>query len=430
MKILIAEDIPSHNKGEEALFLGLVESLKPLGATEIAMLSCNPLVDAKNYQGMANIIDARGITPAHLVDYTSAGRFGKYLNMLQFFFKYAAFGMLYKVLGRKALGIMTNSVWRAYCDADLVLMAHDNFFSPRYHGLLANFCHALGKKAVIYAGTTENPLFHSNKRFARALLKSSLEKLPLILLREEISRKNLGKLGMDISKPNIAVHTDLAFLVEPISREEANALLDKENIPRDRPIIGMTMTRRKLHFAYRHLPLEERYRKGTEAMTALVDYMTEKIGATVVFLPHSIGPTKMLDDRIIAEEIRSGAVNPARIFNIGTEYSVRQLKGMAGEFDMAVGARLHFIIDAVCKHVPSLLITHDGDARCHGIIGQMAGLEQWLYNVDNIEAGSLIALTQKLWDEKQAIKTYLESKVPVLKEDTYMHGKRLKLILK
>lgn len=429
MKILIAEDIPSHNKGEEALFLGLVESLKPLGEVELYMLSCNPVIDQKNYGNLVSMVDARGVTPAHIVDPTSPGKLAKAWNTLVFVFKYLSFYLLYRLLGRKALGIMRSPVWKAYCDADLVLMAHDSFFSPRYHGILAHFCAMLGKKAAIYAGTTENQIFHGNKQLFRAMLKNSLEKLDLILLREEISRENLGKLDMDISGPKIAVHTDLAFLVEPISRAEADALLDKEGIPRDRPIVGMTMTRRKLHFAHRQLPLAERYSRGTEAMVALVNHITEKLGANVVFLPHSIGPTKMLDDRIIADEIRASAISPAHIFNIKTEYSVRQLKGMAGEFDMAVGARLHFVIDAICKYVPSLLITHDGDTRCHGIIGRMAGLEEWIYNVDNIDADSLIELTQKLWDEKEQVKEYLTKKIPALKEDTYEHGRKVKNIL-
>ena len=432
MKIVIAEDIPSHNKGEEALFIGLVESLKLLGPSELFLFSLNPESDSRNYQGQATIVDARGITPAHMLD-SLGSTWKKTCNLLQFFFKYASFALLYKLMGNRATAIMTHPVWKKYCEADLILLGHDSFFAPRYHGTLALFCFLLKKPAVFYAGTTENPLFHApagTKDIARWLLRSCLEKLPLILLREETSRSNLKKLGMDTSTGKIAVHTDLAFLVEPASKEDAVILLEKEGIPRNRPIIGMTMSQRKFHFAYRHLPLEERIEKGMEAMAALVDHMTENLGATVVFLPHSIGPSTLLDDRIAAENIRQRAKQPEHIFNMRTEYSVRQLKAIAGEFDLAVGARLHFIIDAVCQYVPSLLITHIGDTRCHGIFGQMLGLERWVYNIDTVEKESLIALTQKLWDTRAAEKQIIIQKLPEIKEDTYEHGKKVQELLR
>lgn len=427
-KILIAEDIPSHNKGEEALLLGLIKSVQNMAPCEFFMLSLNPEDDQQNYGDLVKIIGARGITPAHILD--SVGSTAKKaFNITQFKLRYKLFAMAFKVLGRNALKIMPHPVWRSYCDADLVLMAHDSFFSPRYHGTLANFCHALKKPVAIYASTTENPLFHTPEHVNSAekkALAADMSKVPLTLLRERISLENLKKIGLDPKKNNIHVHADLAFIVDPASPEDADAILAKEGIPRDRPLIGMTMTQRKTHFSYRHLPVAERMEKSMEAIAESIDFMTEKLGANIVFIPHSIGPSKILDDRIAAEMLRARAKNPEQIFSITTEYSVRELKALAGKLDMAVGARLHFIIDALCNNVPSLLITHIGDTRCHGIVGDMAGQEHWVYNIDSINGPEITALVKELWEKRDDVRKELENIMPGIKQDVYNHGKRLK----
>lgn len=424
IKILIAEDIPSHNKGEEALFLGLHKSLQNLAPCEFKLLSLNPQHDAKNYSGMAEVVDARGITPAHMID-SQASVAAKVFNIFLFFMRYALFGIMYKIMGTRAMNIMPNPVWQAFCEADLVLMAHDSFFAPRYHSCIALFCSALKKPVAIYAGTTENKLFHQEagkKVLARKMLRYAMSKVPLILVRENFSYENLLELGLDPKKQKIEVHADLAFIVDPSSPERADEILLNEAIPRDKPLIGMTVSLRQTQHAYYELPLAERTEKSIAALTELVDHITKTTGANLVFIPHSIGPSRFLDDRATADMIIEKAADPEKIFNIRTEYSVRDLKAVAGRLDLALGTRLHFIVDALCHSVPSLLLTHKGEARCHGIVGSMVGLEKWLYNTDKISATELITLFDELWRDKDEVHSYLAEKMPQIKEDVYKHG--------
>ena len=67
-RILIPEDIPSHNKGEAALFYGMLESMKCLGNIEVDLFSLNPDADGASYGKYANIVDSRSITPGHIID--------------------------------------------------------------------------------------------------------------------------------------------------------------------------------------------------------------------------------------------------------------------------------------------------------------------------------------------------------------------------
>lgn len=432
IKILIAEDIPSHNKGEEALFIGLHKSLQSLAPCEFKILSLNPAHDARNYAGLAEVVDARGITPAHILD-SQGSTAAKTKNILVFFFRYALFALMYKILGKKAVNIMPNQVWQAYCDSDIVIMGHDSFFSPRYHGCLALFCSVLKKPVAIYAGTAENKLFHlepGKKNWAKSLLRYTMSKVPLILLREKISYNNLtSNLGLDPQKQSIEVHADLAFIVDPSSPERADEILASEGIPRDKPLIGMTMSLRQTQHAYYELPLAERSSKSLAALVELVDHITGVIGANIVFIPHSIGPSRFLDDRATADLIIEKAANPEMLFNMRTEYSVRDLKAVASKLDLSIGARLHFTIDSICQNVPAILLTHKGETRCHGIVGQMAGLEKWVYDTDKISGPELVALIDELWREKDELRSYLERKMPELKDDVYNHGLKVKELL-
>ena len=68
IKILIPEDIPSDNKGEAALFFGMVESLKEIGPHQITLFSLHPEKDIEQYAGKATVVEATGITPQHMLD--------------------------------------------------------------------------------------------------------------------------------------------------------------------------------------------------------------------------------------------------------------------------------------------------------------------------------------------------------------------------
>jgi polysaccharide pyruvyl transferase WcaK-like protein len=104
------------------------------------------------------------------------------------------------------------------------------------------------------------------------------------------------------------------------------------------------------------------------------------------------------------------------------EYTPMELKAVAARLDMTVGTRLHFTIDAVCSGVPSLLITQDGDLRCHGIVGDMLGQKDYVYNIDHITSESLSHSIGKLWENRVPVRAALQAKVGEIKRDTYKNG--------
>jgi polysaccharide pyruvyl transferase WcaK-like protein len=423
IKLVIPEDIPSQNKGEAALFYGLKESLKPYGDVDVTLFSLHPEIDRANYAGEATVIDARGVTPAHMLD-AQGGKLAKVFNYLNFIAKHLFFGILYKLVGKGAARFMSSPVWQAYSEADLILLSHDSFYTPFYHGPQALLFRFMGKPAVIYAATVKRG---GNKaqlktRIIDAWVAFTSKRLTLITLREDLSKAYLNEIGVTEKDVPIKIYPDLAFIVPPVPKDEAWELLRKEGVPEGRTLIGMAMSQRKLDFAFPGRQMPNRRERALAPIIELTDYLIEKLDATIVFIPHSIGPTEILDDRITADLIREKSRHPEKILIIRNEYSSRQLKGMASCLDMTVGTRLHFTIDAVSSSVPSLLITHDGDLRCHGIIGGMLGMEEYLYNIDTIDSGSLIRMAGDLWGKREETRTYLTGIMEGIKKETYRHG--------
>ena len=59
IKIFIAENVPSLNKGEMSILEGMLESFKILGKVEVTMLSDMPQIDQPRYGIKVKIIDVK-----------------------------------------------------------------------------------------------------------------------------------------------------------------------------------------------------------------------------------------------------------------------------------------------------------------------------------------------------------------------------------
>lgn len=424
--ILIPEDIPSSNKGEAALFYGLKETLKVFEPMKILLFSVNPEEDRRNYGDEAHVIDSRGITPGHILDGRGT-KLAKLKNYLAFFLKHLCFLTLYMFTGRRVLKILRREVWQAYLTADIVVMSHDSIFAIFYHGLLFRLFALLRKPTAVFAGTIVPP--HAGKSsFERAfrnwLTGVCLKRASVITLREDLSQAYLKGLGVNgRGGPPVVVYPDLAFLVKPVPEERSKYILKGEGLDKiGKPLVGLAVSQRTLELAFPGLARKDRMERAVNVFAELVDFIIEQLGACVVFVPHSIGPSRKVDDRVTADWISGRSRNADGIVNVRGDYNSREIKGLAGHLDMTVGTRLHFTIDATSMSVPSLLITGHDDFRCHGIIGKMLGQHEYLYDIAKMDSRSLISLTKGLWDKRELIRRDLAERILVIKEQAYQHG--------
>jgi polysaccharide pyruvyl transferase WcaK-like protein len=151
--------------------------------------------------------------------------------------------------------------------------------------------------------------------------------------------------------------------------------------------------------------------------------------ATVIFVPHSTGPSAALDDRIVADRILSKLPDKSGVINIGGQYPASHLKAMASCCAMTIGSRLHFTIDALCNHVPSLLLTNVNDMRCHGIVGEMFGQKPRVLNMEDQTEISLIDAVERLWTQRDSVRRELESSMPQVVQACCSQGEKVAAIL-
>jgi polysaccharide pyruvyl transferase WcaK-like protein len=425
LSILIPEDIPSSNKGEAALFEGIYSSLELFGDFELSIFSVNPDEDTTAYAGRARVIDGRGIIPKHMLDGSGSivSKAGNYFN---FMFLMTLFIACWYLFRRRLLMIFKGEIWRSFSSSDIVLMCHDSFYAPLYHGPLILAFRALGKPVVLYGSTILPPNRKKSGWWAKlrdALNRFFLRRAQLVSVRELMSYNYLKDLGIELDRCVLKVHPDFAFLGKAAPKDEVLSIMREEGIPEDTTIVGMAISQRELSYAYPSVFDEaERIERALSAMVKVVNHITDKLGATIIFVPHSIGPTERVDDRVSAEWILQRAKKKDRIINIKNNYTAMQLKGLAGRCRMTIGSRLHFTIDAISMRVPSILITHVGEFRCHGIIGDMAGQKDYVYNIDEVRGRELIALVDQMWTNHLSIRSDLDHRLPAIEQDTRQHA--------
>lgn len=433
INILIPEETPSLNKGEAAILCGMMETFAPLESDcRVTLFSVNYQEDKKRYENMADVLDARGIMPTDIITMANS----PLRKMWEIFFslcKHIMFFMLYILLGRGATKLMRRDIWKAYTDADVVIICHDSLYSPMYHPLVTLFCKLLRKKIVIY-GATFNPTirkqnFPSWKKYlAVRSMKTVFNNADLITLRESYSYDFLKDMGFN---GHVHLTGDLPILLRPSSDLQALRIIEKEGIDPSRPIIGMTIGRHQMAPILTDIPDGKiKYEKLIYIMRKVVDFIVTRYDSTVVFIPHCVGKGKVLDDRIIAAEIANGTKNPSRVKVVQTEYSPEDLKAVVGVFDLFVGHRLHSVVDAITMHVPSIMMSHSNDFRAHGIVGTTLGQSEWIYNLENLQTDTLCARIDELWNLREEVRKGLAESVKSARKQVKKNGYLLASVLK
>jgi colanic acid/amylovoran biosynthesis protein len=281
----------------------------------------------------------------------------------------------------------------------------------------------LRKPVIIYGASF--PANNGRTSFAKALfyrllIKRALAAVDLITLRERDSYEYLKRMGIG---NRFHLTGDFAFLVKPSGPERVAEILKKENLIDKTPIIGMTVSRNMIRHAYPNLKdYNAKEEKCISELAKLIDYINDTLSAKVVFIPHSILKDKDRDDRIVARKIVRLVQNPSMVKVIENEYSPEELKGLTSIFEMCVGTRLHFIIDAVSTYVPSVIISGKDDYRIHGIIGKGMGLMDSIYYIEELDHRTLIGKIELYWKDRQEMRQSLITKMEKVQRETMANG--------
>lgn len=326
------------------------------------------------------------------------------------------------LLASKGWGSMGNESVRRYHACDYIVSTGGDMLTEDY-GLLSLASTAsnltlgktLGKPVIIYAESV-GPF---KKRLSRMLAKYTFRRVDLITLRDEISKGHLLDIGVEESR--IHVTTDSAFLFEPAPEDRVNEILEQEGLSDiDGLLFGIAPSKIIASYGFDDIQdSKAKYEAYTSLMSKLVEYINSKMNASVVLVPHVMGPGRN-DDRIVSRDIVQKLGARSRCISLEKEYASEEVKGIIGKCDLFIGSRMHSTIASTSQSVPTIAIAYSH--KTHGIIGRILGQEDFILDVKDLNMEKLIDKIEKIWNRKDQVSEELSSIMGSVRAEAVRNG--------
>lgn len=252
---------------------------------------------------------------------------------------------------------------RLLCSVDALVFTggspfFDHVVQMLYCAALAAVARLSGAKVIVW-GIWLRPL---KNRLCRLLVRFACRQTVYLSGRDYETVRGLSELMKGTR--SVAFIPDPATRLTPASIEEARALLADQGVgPAQRAIAiclrdfcaGQQFSMH--HYDRQFSPREvENYLNATAHM---VRTLLEKTDYTVLFLPmHTVQPD---DDRIpaemVAERLRTAA-DPKRVKVLTRQFQPREMKALLGLMDLVVGMRFHSLLLASSMGTPVVSISY------------------------------------------------------------------------
>jgi colanic acid/amylovoran biosynthesis protein len=347
----------------------------------------------------------------------------KLFKLLHCFFRCALWVVLNR-LGLNVSKLLNDEILSEYAKSDIIVDLSGDTFSDKearaLFSILGIFIGmVLGKKIAVFSQSI-GPFNKLTKPIARFCLNM----VDLIVIREDVTKKYLRHIGVNNACTYLA--GEIAFLLEPASTLKVREILMKENInanERNVPLVGVGTS------ALISGTFKSKNNFYVSLMAEITDYIVEKLNGRIIYISHIIIPPNYdsHDDRYVAEEIFQLARNKDKIKIVKGDYSPEELKGIIGQCDLFIGARMHSNIASTSLHVPTLAI-----AWSHKYIGIMRMLEQEKYVCD-IRTTTFEDLALKVndaWSNRDAIRKNLALKAAEMEKSALYSCELVKMLTK
>jgi colanic acid/amylovoran biosynthesis protein len=314
---------------------------------------------------------------------------------------------------------------KEFKNASLIISTGGDVLTEDY-GLVSFINHAgnllLGiflKRPVVILAETIGPFKH---KLSKVVAKYLLNHASLITVRGEISKKYLSKMG--INRVLQYITADTAFLLEPATPQVIEQILKKENIGSNDLLVGITVSELIPRYGFPGIPtVKDKYEKYVEIMVSITDYITEKLGATVVFVPSVTGPKD--DDRRIADAIFKLVKNKSKVRVIKNEYTCEEIKGIIGRCSMFIGARMHVTVFSTSLCVPTIAIAYS-----HKTYEVLGPLTKYIIDIrKGLEYSNFISMINEVWFNKEKIRKNLALKMRKMRQKALLNGILLRSLL-
>ncbi len=243
------------------------------------------------------------------------------------------------------------------------------------------------------------------------LTKYILNRVNLLNVRDEQSLFNLHK--MRVNKPSIHLTADIALLLKASTSERAKAILSQEKIDiARRPLVGINASPFAWKFSNPHIKNhQEKFAQYLEWMCRITEYLTIKLQATVIFIPHVFGPTKEEDGRETAYEIYQRLKSKKHVFIIKNEYLAEEMKAIFGQLDLMISTRMHPMIHSIAMGVPTVGIYYSFKVP---ELMKRVGQEQYVIAINKLN-NDIFTIINKAYVQREQIQKELLQRVPALR---------------
>jgi len=232
-------------------------------------------------------------------------------------------------------------------------------------------------------------------RVERDAVREGLDRMAGITVRELSAKRLIEEIGVQVP---VTVTADPALLLTPEPFTED--MLAEAGIPRDRPLVGFSV--REQGAAAPELSEATYHQLLAEA----ADYIVERFGADVVFVPMERADVRE------AHRVIGRMTLPERAHLLKYRYKPRQIIGLMEHFQLAVGMRLHFLIFAAITGTPLIALPYA--SKVYDFLTSL-GLEPRA-TVAHTTAGTFLADLDRLWDHRAEQKSLLRDRLPSLLE--------------
>jgi colanic acid/amylovoran biosynthesis protein len=296
-------------------------------------------------------------------------------------------------------------------------------------------------------------------KFRRCLSRWALNRVSLITLREGVSKDYLEELG--VNKPPIYVTADPAFLFQAAPTKRVEEIFLKEGIIMTRPLIGLTWggvgmrkpSNKRAQFlkniieptyAFVRWLLpeqifeslfgflgkgalsrgigEEYYQPAT--LGEIINYLTEELKATVIVVPHTSTPRVVGNELILSKRLQPFLKRKEKVRFINAHHTAEEIKGIIGQCDLFVSAKMHASIAALSQCVPTVLIPYS-----HKFYAAVGLLKQEKLMCDNTKIDDLVAKINEVWAHRDEVRRELESKVEIARDKALLNAELVKVLL-
>jgi colanic acid/amylovoran biosynthesis protein len=203
----------------------------------------------------------------------------------------------------------------------------------------------------------------------------------LITIREKATYQYLtGELGL--SEDIVKLTADPAFLLSPIEKQKARAILNYYGVSKERPLVAVAPSQGICKFA--SLDQEE---KHLLALIEIIRTIINEFQSEVIIIPHVQETSPIIDDRIIATDLIRALNYDPRVHIISADHTASEFKGLIGLCDLVIAERMHAAIAGLSSGICTIAVGYSIKAE-----GIMADLNE----MDDLKQGLLISIEKFL----------------------------------